>query len=152
MLLYRLAKTTRANDLSGEGAKRAGGRWNHAGIPLVYTAQSGSLAILEVLQYVNPADLRSFSMLTIHVPDDVSVTRITPAALPDHWQRYPYPATTKDIGSEWAAKQESLLLAVPSAVYPDEYNYLINPQHTAINQLRIVSVKPFVFNERLFGR
>jgi len=35
--------------LDGEGARRVGGRWNSAGRPVVYTAGSQSLAILEAL-------------------------------------------------------------------------------------------------------
>jgi RES domain-containing protein len=33
---------------SGEGARLYGGRWNHKGVPMVYTAGSQSLAMLEL--------------------------------------------------------------------------------------------------------
>ncbi len=49
MLLYRISKSKYANDLSGEGARRAGGRWNFKGTPVVYTADSTALATLETL-------------------------------------------------------------------------------------------------------
>ncbi|TAE22515.1 MAG: RES domain-containing protein [Cytophagales bacterium] len=150
MLLYRLAKTARATDLTGEGAKRAGGRWNYPGTPVVYSAQTGSLAVLEVLQYVDVTDIRKFSMLTIDVPDEAHMQRVSLARLPDNWQNFPYPNETKEIGRLWLEKGESLLLEVPSAVYPDESNWLINPLHSMADQVRIVSVKPFVFSDRLF--
>lgn len=76
MLLDRLAKTSRATDLTGEGAKRAGGRWNFAGTPVIYTAQSGALAILEVLQYAQESDIRLFFVLTIDVPDSELVQQV----------------------------------------------------------------------------
>ena len=48
MIVYRLSREKYARDLSGEGARKAGGRWNSRGIPLVYTSQSISLCALEV--------------------------------------------------------------------------------------------------------
>ncbi len=152
MRLYRLAKTARANDLTGEGAKRAGGRWNHAGTPIIYTAQNGPLAVLEVLQYIEVTDVHKFSMLTIEVPNDVPIQNVDKNSLPDGWQKFPYPTETKEIGHLWAEAGNTLLLEVPSAVYPDESNWLINPLHPMANSVQIVSVKPFIFNDRLFHR
>lgn len=152
MRLYRLAKTARANDLTGEGAKRAGGRWNYVGTSVIYTAQNGPLAVLEVLQYIEVTDVHKFSMLTIEVPDDALITHIDKNSLPDGWQRFPYPSETKEIGRLWAEKENTLLLEVSSAVYPDESNWLINPLHPMANRIQIVSVKPFIFNDRLFHR
>jgi RES domain-containing protein len=150
MQLYRLAKTARATDLTGEGAKRAGGRWNFPGTPVVYSVQSGSLAVLEVLQYVEISDIRKFSILTIDVPDDLTVQNIPLAELPENWRDFPYPNETKELGRLWAERGEALLLEVPSAVYPDESNWLINPLHPMASRIRVVAVKPFVFNDRLF--
>jgi RES domain-containing protein len=150
MLLYRLAKTKRAADLTGEGAKRVGGRWNHIGTPAVYTAESGSLAILEVLQYAEVKDIYNFSMLIISIPDNVQVQRVTLAELPDNWLQYPHPDATKDIGQKWIDEGIALLLEVPSAVYPNESNFLINPFHTDAKHIRMISVEPFLFSERLF--
>jgi RES domain-containing protein len=150
MFLYRLAKTIRAADLTGEGARQAGGRWNYPGTPVIYTAQNGSLAVLEVLQYIEVADVRKFSMLTLEVPDDAPIQRVSLISLPNHWQAFPYPEETRIIGRQWADDGQTLLLEVPSAVYPDESNWLINPLHSMASQIRIVSVKPFVFSDRLF--
>ena len=150
MLLYRLAKTTRATDLTGEGAKRAGGRWNHMGIPVVYTAENGALAILEVLQYANIDDIYSFSMLTIEVPDNATVQSVSVSDLSVGWHQYPHLEETKEIGRVWFDQRKALILRVPSAIYPSETNWLINPQHPDAEQIRIVSVIPFLFSGRLF--
>lgn len=114
MLLYRLSKTIRATDLTGEGAKRAGGRWNYVGTPVLYTAENGALAILEVLQYADVADIHSFSMLTLEVPDDVEIYRIPLESLPINWQHFPHLSATKDIGHYWVEQGRALLLQVPS--------------------------------------
>lgn len=150
MRLYRLAKTHRATELSGEGAKRAGGRWNLPGMPVVYTAESGALAILEVLQYVDVQDIRNFSMLVLDVPDSASIVRIELGRLPRGWNAFPYPASTREIGQRWAEASNELILQVPSAVYPQESNYLLNPLHPDFSAVRILETQPFVFSERLF--
>ena len=152
MLLYRLAKTARAADLTGEGAKRAGGRWNYVGVPVIYTAENGALAILEVLQYADISDIHSFSVLTIYIPDNVVIQKVLLNTLPTGWNQYPHLSATREIGQQWIDKGEALLLQVPSAVYPDETNWLINPQHSDAKYIQIVSTKPFLFSDRLFKR
>ncbi len=59
MIGYRVVRGRYA-DLSGEGARLHGGRFNPAGIPAVYVAQSISLEILEVLVHLD----------RVEVPDD----------------------------------------------------------------------------------
>ncbi|MEW6754200.1 MAG: RES domain-containing protein [Candidatus Latescibacterota bacterium] len=45
---WRIVKAARATDaFSGDGARRAGGRWNHPGTPIMYTAGSLALAALD---------------------------------------------------------------------------------------------------------
>ena len=118
----------------------------------VYTAGSGALAILEVLQYAQESDIRLFSTLTLEVPDTKPVQQVSVNSLPANWRQYPYPEATKQIGQRWVEQNKALLLQIPSAVYRDESNWLMNPQHSAAAPIRIVSVKPFAFSERLFRR
>ena len=49
MIVYRIAKKEYIEDLSGNVAKRTGGRWNPRGIPVLFCASNSSLAILEKL-------------------------------------------------------------------------------------------------------
>jgi RES domain-containing protein len=41
-----------ANALSGEGAARAGNRWNSKGVRVAYASSSRALAVLEMLVHV----------------------------------------------------------------------------------------------------
>jgi RES domain-containing protein len=49
----------------------------------------------------------------------------------------------------WAQSGESVVLAVPSAIIPIEFNYLINPQHPDIHQISIGNPQAFLFDKRL---
>jgi len=46
MIVYRLVVAEYSEDLSGEGAKRDGGRWNPPGVAVIYTSENLPLAVL----------------------------------------------------------------------------------------------------------
>ena len=48
MRAFRLCRTTYPA-YDGEGARRAGGRWNSKGIRVLYMSENRSLAVLEIL-------------------------------------------------------------------------------------------------------
>lgn len=148
MLLYRISKCIYIEDLSGTGARLYGGRWNSVGKPMVYTASSRALAVLEVLVHLPPALIPAdFCQATFEVPDDVQVLDM--AKLPPNWQEYPEPARLKTMGDAFLKAKKHLLLKVPSAVVEEEFNYLLNPVHPDITSVKIVDVRPFTFDERL---
>jgi RES domain-containing protein len=43
----------------------------------------------------------------------------------------------KNLGDAWVREERSLVLKVPSAVVPSEYNYLINPNHPDARRLEV---------------
>ena len=151
MFVWRVARKAHAeHPLSGEGARLHGGRWNHAGVPVVYTSQSLSLAVLEYLVNVSVADLPDdLVSVQIEIPDELRVTSIAIKDLPNGWRTFPAIEDLKDIGTNWASKGSTPILIVPSVVIPTELNYLINPKHRLIDRLRIVSVDLFALDARL---
>ena len=152
MKLYRIARSVNIRDLSGEGARLHGGRWNEKGVPVIYLAASPSLAALEFLVHV-PIVLapRDLSICRFDLPDSVSVTRVRKSSLPDDWKTNPPGAGTQEIGTRWALASKSLLLVVPSVLVPDENNILINPQHEEFRRIK-KRVDPFEFDARLSTR
>lgn len=59
MRTWRLTTARHAHTaFTGEGARRYGGRWNAKGVPVVYTAGSLSLAMLEMLVQDQPLRAR----------------------------------------------------------------------------------------------
>jgi RES domain-containing protein len=136
--------------LSGEGAERYGGRWNPRGLALVYASSSLSLAILELLvqtgAQVVPGELRS---IRIDIPRHVKIRDLPPEELPDNWRDYPAPASLQMIGREWIETRSSAVLSVPSAVVPEERNYLLNPAHSGFTRVSVPSVSEIDLDLRL---
>ncbi len=52
MKVFRIAKKEFIADLSGEGARLYGGRWNKKGSSVLYTSESRSLATVEYLVHL----------------------------------------------------------------------------------------------------
>jgi RES domain-containing protein len=153
MQLYRLISSRFARDLSGEGARRYGGRWNPKGTAVLYTTTSVSLSVLESL--VHQPTTESFLSLvlsTIDIPHDSVIQRLEPEDLPPGWQNYPPPGRLRDLGCAWVTKGETLGLEVPSALLPanvSEKNVLLNPAHPDFQRVRIVEVQPLTLDARL---
>ncbi len=149
MIVYRISNALYSNDLSGTGAKLMGGRWNSKGIPILYTSEHISLALLEMLvntqfkDFIIPLDL-----LNIQVPETASISEISLSKLKKDWVTdFGY---TAFIGDEFIKDKQSLLLKVPSAVIHEEFNYLINPLHADFKKIKITDTRSFKTDERLF--
>ncbi len=148
---WRIVKATHANSaFNGEGARIAGGRWNRIGIPMIYTADSLALAVLEITVHLSQEDLLQKNYYRIWVQFESSlVTSLDPAEIPDDWDSLPPSESTQNIGTQWASSQKSAILKVPSSVVREEFNYLINPVHPKFKKLLIGNPEPVVFDPRL---
>lgn len=150
MLLYRIGRKTHIRDLSGAGARDYEGRWNHKGIPVVYTSETRALATVEYLVHVDFMDLpNDLGIAAIEVPDDITPSQILIPDLPANWRSYSAPSNLADIGTQWALTGKTLLLRVPSAVVDHEFNVLINPAHPDIRRVTIIDIEDYIFDERL---
>lgn len=151
MIVYRLAKSNYASDLSGKGAQLYGGRWNSKGVPLLYTCQSRALCLVEVAVHL-PLGLlpKDYFLITIEVPDDEPVDTVLIGDLPANWKSFPPIHATQNLGDTFVKEGKRLVLKVPSAVVQGEFNFLINPMHPRFELIRIVESEFFEFDERLF--
>ena len=135
----------------GEGARLYGGRWNHPGIPLVYTSASLSLAALELLVHLGLEDAPEDRVaIAAELPTGLDVEVIRAEDFPETWRRYPAPETSRDLGTAWAHSGRTAVLEVPSAVIPEESNYLLNPRHPEMTRVTIRRGRPFTFDRRLW--
>jgi RES domain-containing protein len=144
--MWRLYRTRHGPGLGGIGGIFAEGRWHTLGERVVYFGGSAAIVVLERLAHTDP-DL---------LPDDLRLARFDFSApvlesrveefatLPASWNRQEY--VTRRIGGRWRQQASSCLLAVPSAILPEEYNFVLNPEHPDAQRLRLVRERRFTFD------
>ena len=123
-----------------------GGRWNSPGRSVIYTATSLAGAKLELLAQGGGFGLlpKGYSYVTIIVPEQVAVIR------------YPYRNPPRQeqasqlYGDEWMDSSASLILLVPSAASPGDWNGLINPAHSDFPLLSISKEYKVKWDKRHF--
>ncbi|HUD98137.1 MAG TPA: RES family NAD+ phosphorylase [Bryobacteraceae bacterium] len=142
-------RTTYGPGLDGIGGLFAAGRWHTRGERVVYFGGSAAIVVLERLVHIDP-DL---------LPDDLQLGRFefsepvaeTQAAeiapLASNWPQDEN--ATRQIGGRWRQQGTSCLLAVPSAILPEESNFVFNPEHPDATRLRQVAERRFTFDARL---
>jgi RES domain-containing protein len=141
-----------AHAFSGEGPRRYGGRWNSPGTAVIYVSEHQSTAALEVIAHNQPlsADLK-YRAFRLEWPG--ALTELLPQGrLPANWRISPPALETMLIGDRWVREKRSAILAVPSAISPDDRNFLLNPEHPASKRIRIAPPIDYEFDPRLLGR
>jgi RES domain-containing protein len=140
MRVWRVCRRPFA-DLSGEGARLYGGRWNSSGRPMVYAAEAAALAVLEVRVHLD-LDWRV-------LPDDYVLMAIETGDLVAETLAQT-PADPRAAGDAWLASGRSALLRAPSFIVPESANVLISPAHPDAARLAVASLRPFAFDARLW--
>ncbi|WP_439487412.1 RES family NAD+ phosphorylase [Algoriphagus sp.] len=128
MKVYRLALSQYC-DISGEGAKRFGGRWNLPGHPAIYAGASISSSLLERLT-IDPELFSSeryilYSVMEISIPDNF-IFKPKLNDLPSDWNQIPAVKASQEYGTN-LLKSGILCFAAPSVVDPSSSNFVINP-------------------------
>lgn len=147
---YRLVATKWATTaLSGEGARKYGGRWNSPGHPLVYLSSSRSLCALELLVHLSTPGSRckDFSFVEVELPE-AGIHKLS-SNLPESWRSEPPESSTMSLGDKWLNNGNALALRVPSTVIPQETNILINPLHPDFHKVVNSPPRSFRFDKRL---
>jgi RES domain-containing protein len=151
MEVFRLSKREWANELSGKGAAKYGARWNSPGTEIIYTALNRSLAMAEVAVHFSISSIPDdYMMVTIYIPDDVSISVVLESNLPSDWNSFPYFSMTQVFGDSFIKENKFCLLKTPSAVTKGDYNILINSFHKDFNKIKILNIEPFPLDHRIF--
>jgi RES domain-containing protein len=144
MILWRISRHL---DLKGRGGILFAGRWHHAGVPVVYLADSPAGALLETCVHTSANDIPpSFTLLKIAAPD-LAIDAMTIASLGAGWPERV--EVTRELGWAWLKRGSSALLRVPSALVPETANYLLNPLHADARHFQIEDSFVFPFDARL---
>jgi RES domain-containing protein len=153
--VWRIATETPdygADDLSGKGAERTGGRWNRKGTPLIYTSTSIALTCLETLVHLTGGMSLPLNRYLVRVSVSPTAWRKRMIFDPtEHvgWDAEPPGLVSMDWGTQWARSGASLLAEVPSVVVPEESNILINPAYKGAGRLNVRKLRHWRYNLRL---
>jgi RES domain-containing protein len=151
IFVYRIGHPDFIDKLDGEGAARSGGRWNYKGEKVVYTSETSSLAILELLSHISDfSDPVPYQLITItiEIKSLLHYENLSPA-LPPGWSLHEAgEKITQSIGSHWLNDRKSAVLKVPSVHNPLETNYLLNPMHPDF-KAEIVDKHWYLYDNRL---
>jgi RES domain-containing protein len=152
MKLYRIERQKYiTTTLTGAGAAMCSGfRWNSQNTRLVYTSGSRSLAMLEVSVHLDLSeDLPTDRFcIELEIPDRVPIQTVDIRDLPSDWDAKPPGISTQQIGDDFVFERKALVLKVPSCIVPEEYNYLINPDHEDFKLIRLISSRHLLFDQR----
>ena len=66
--------------------------------------------------------------------------------MPDNWRTQL--DVTRDLGTDWLEKNESVLLRVPRAIVPETMNCLFNSAHRQAAEFRSVEAIAYPFDAR----
>jgi RES domain-containing protein len=152
----RLWRISNYSDLSGEGGRRADGRWHERDRRVIYLSEHPALALLEVLVHLemDVEDIPTgFRLLAVDVPGDIPIEEITEENLDSHHLAWRFaPEVTRALTSSWFAEVRTALLKIPSVIVPGTSNFLLNPLHSDASRLTVSSNTKLTFDERLFNR
>ncbi|MBA1280269.1 RES family NAD+ phosphorylase [Stutzerimonas stutzeri] len=151
MLAWRIAKAKRATELSGRGAAIEGGRWNEQDVPVVYMGLTPAICCLETFVHADGEPTFPLKITCFELPDDQDLyLEVDAAMLPKGWASLPADRPSMDYGTAWLKANTHLGLIVPSAVLALERNLVVNPNHPAIELIKVVEVYDFIYDPRMF--
>ena len=150
MIVYRICNPLFSEDLSGNGAKIFGGRWNSKGVAMLYAAEHISLSVLEMLVHNQFTDFAiDLTLLHIAFADNINVKEVKNTKLKTDWVNdVEY---TQFMGDQFVKAGTHAILKVPSAVIKEEHNFIINPLHADFKKIKIAQTVTFSTDKRLFS-
>jgi RES domain-containing protein len=148
MRVFRLGAAlltrTRKEAFSGNGGLYASARWHTAGHPIVYTAQSLSLAALEILVRLKQTNaIQPFYAYSAEVPDALI---LKPDSLPARWKSRL--SISRAFGDAWLEAKTTPAMLVPTIITSGEWNVLINPPQFSLKWI-MTGPEAFAFDARL---
>jgi RES domain-containing protein len=91
---------------------------------------------------------KSLIVTPVPIPDSVKVMEVSVGSLTPGWNSSPPPDFTRDSGTGWAISGTSAVLRVPSAIIPEEQNFVLNVRHPDFSKVTLGDPRPFVLDHR----
>lgn len=149
MEVFRICKEQYSGQLKASGSAN---RWNVQGHNVIYAGSSRSLSTLElVVRRASIIPILNYKVIVISIPDDENIiTHIYSSELPPNWSTLAAYSRLQEIGTKWYTTQKTLILKVPSAIIPFEYNYVLNTEHPDFTSgVKLVRIEDYFWDKRL---
>lgn len=147
MVIVRIALKKYATTLFAPGVP---GRWNSEGKKVIYAASSVSVAVMENMIYRKGYGFnKDYAIMLIGLPDNLPVTTYTPETLPKGWNDPHDYSISQPIGDSWYDEMKTPVLKVPSAVVPQEFNYVLHYLHPDFSKIKLLEVTEYVPDPRI---
>ena len=151
MELFRITTEKYSSSLTSSGSAN---RWNEAGQNVIYTGSARSLSTLELIVHrstIRPRIKYVVLIIQVNVEDQL-IQQIDTASLPANWRGVAAYHKLQKLGSKWYKMQKALILKVPSAVIPQEFNYMINVKHPNFNKkVKLLKTEDFFWDTSALG-
>ena len=151
MEVFRICKEKYSSSLQASGTAN---RWNKSNEYVIYTGGSRSLSTLELVVHTKEfAPLENYKVMIIWINDSSDLIQtVKESELPSNWRSELMYPQLQSRGSEWYWNEKSLVLKVPSAIIPKEYNFLINTKHSDYipSNIKLISTEDYYWDSRLF--
>jgi len=139
-----------SSSFSGFGAAQSGGRWNSKGVAVVYASEHLAMAAMEKFVHLpKPIPERSRFVRFRLDFGKLPITWIAASVLPQGWDDEPLSRPTQLQGDAWVLGLKTAILAVPSVLYPEETNFVLNPAHPDFARIKVSAPEPFSFDPRM---
>lgn len=149
MEVFRISDYRYSKKLTTSGKSA---RWNEDNQHILYTSSSRALATLERLVNFNgipPAAMQKVMIISI-ADENRLFTTIPEKDLPKNWRSDASYPELRQMGSHWYTSGQSLILEVPSAIVPKEFNFLINIKHRDFKKnVKLIGTEDYFWDERL---
>jgi RES domain-containing protein len=152
MLVYRISRIKYAQNLEASGVAN---RWNKAGQFVIYASESRALATLELVVHrsaIIQSDTYKVMVIEISEQKPDLIQEINRSELQENWNNLQSYPRLQEMGNEWYEKKKSLILKVPSALIPQEHNFVINTKHDSFSShVKLIGLEDFYWDGRLFN-
>ena len=115
---------------------------------MVYTAETLSLAMLEVLVHFTELP-KNYIVTAVVIPDSISIEVVAKRRLPKGWNGASGSAGARRFGKKWVKEARSAVLSVPSSIVANERLFVLNPAHRDFVQIEFGKPARYVFDVRL---
>ena len=146
MIVYRITTEKWCRNLLASGNTA---RWNTRGSFMIYTAGSRALACLEnIVHRSGEMSGKVYKVMLIEIPANVEIQEIKKVSMHKDWKSLTNYSYCQEKGNQWLREGATAILKVPSVIIEEEFNYLINPQHSQFKKIKLADVEDFSFDAR----